>query len=82
MLVCHNQGVDQLRHLRKKYPEYWELLLKWDADSPVTFKADGHTVHDYDRRFEQEDLGIVPKDRTFRWSMLDEERQMKFVGYD
>lgn len=74
---CHNQGVDQLRHLRKKHPEYWKLLLKWDADSPVTFKADGHTVHDYDRRFMQEDLGIVPKDRTFRWSMLDEDRQIK-----
>lgn len=74
---CHNQGVDQLRHLRKKYPEYWELLLKWDADSPVTFKADGHTVYDYDRRFMLEDLGAVPKDRTFRWSMLDEDRQIK-----
>ena len=74
---CHNQGVDQLRHLRKKYPEYWELLLKWDADSPVTFKADGHTVHNYDRRFMLEDLGCLPKDRTFRWSMLDEDRQIK-----
>lgn len=74
---CHNQGVKQLRHLRKNYPEYWELLLKWDADSPVTFKADGHTVHDYDRRFMLEDLGAVPKDRTFRWSMLNEDRQIK-----
>lgn len=79
---CHNQGIDQLRHLRNNYPEYWELLLKWDADSPVTFKADGHTVHDYDRRFEYEELGVVPKDRTFRWKMLDEERQMRFVGYE
>lgn len=79
---CHNQGVEQLRHLRKKYPKCWAMLLKWDADSPVTFKADGRTVHDYDRRFEYEDLGIVPKDRTFKWKMLDEERQMMFVGYD
>ena len=79
---CHNQGVAQLRHLRKNYPEYWEILLKWDADSPTFFKADGHTVHDYDRRFENEDLGIVPKDRTFKWRMLDEERQMMFVGFD
>lgn len=79
---CHNQGVDQLRHLRKNYPEYWKLLLTWDADSPVTFKADGRTVHDYDRRFEYEELGIVPKDRTFKWKMLDEERQMRFIGFD
>lgn len=73
---CHNQGIEQLRHLRKNYPEYWALLLKWDKDSPITFKADGHTVHDYDRRFEQEEQGLVPSDRTFRWPMLDEERQM------
>ena len=33
---CHNQSVDQLRNLRKNYPQYWELLLKWDNDSPVS----------------------------------------------
>lgn len=68
---CHNQGVDQLRILRKDYPELWALMLKWDNDSPVTFKADGHTVHDFDRRFKAEELGIVPKDRKFRWKYLD-----------
>lgn len=68
---CHNQGVDQLRLLRKQYPDLWSLLLKWDADSPTTFKADGHTVHDYDLRFQLEDEGRVPKDRTFRWKMLN-----------
>lgn len=73
---CHNQGIEQLRHLRKNYPEYWALLLKWDKDSPITFKPDGHTAHDYDRRFEQEEQGIVPKDKTFRWTMLDAERQL------
>jgi hypothetical protein len=76
---CHNQGADQLRLLRKNYPEYWKLMLKWDEDSPIPFKADGHTVHDYDRRFEQEEQGLVPSDRRFRWSMLDEERQMMFI---
>ena len=67
---CHNQGVDQLRLLRKTYPEYWALMLKWDKDSPVTFKADGHTVHDYDARFAAEDAGLVPADRNFRWEMI------------
>lgn len=67
---CHNQGVDQLRLLRKNYPDLWQLLLKWDRDSPVTFKADGHTVRDYDLRFQAEDLGLVPTDRKFRWKML------------
>lgn len=71
---CHNQRVSQLRLLRKDYPEYWDLLLKWDKDSPVTFKADGHTVHDYERRFRAEDDNLIsPDDKVFRWSMLDSE---------
>lgn len=73
---CHNQGVDQLRLLRKNHPELWALLMKWDLDSPVPFHADGHTVHDFDRRFSLEDSGKVPADRRFRWSMLN--RQFSF----
>lgn len=76
---CHNQSVDQLRLLRKNYPEYWKLLLKWDNDSPVTFKADGHTVHDYDRRFQLEDELLIPTDRPFRWSMLEEDLQIRLM---
>lgn len=72
---CHNQGVDQLRLLRKNYPDYWALMLKWDDDSPVSFKPDGHTVHDYDRRFELEDMGLVPMTGTFRWSMVSDYEQ-------
>lgn len=68
---CHNQGVDQLRILRKTYPEYWELLLKWDKDSPVTFKPDGHTVHDYEKRFQLEDDGLIFPGEPFRWDMLE-----------
>ena len=70
---CHNQSVGQLRFLRKNHPDLWALMLKWDADSPVTFKADGHTVHDYDRRFALEDDGMILPDEPFRWAMLDEE---------
>ena len=71
---CHNQGVGQLRLLRKNYPELWSLMLKWDKDSPVTFKADGHTVHDFDHRFRLEDEGLIYQDdKVFRWSMLEDE---------
>lgn len=73
---CHNQGVEQLRLLRKGYPELWALMLKWDTDSPVTFKANGHTVHDYDRRFMMEDEGSIPTSgRLFRWKMLDQKQE-------
>lgn len=69
---CHNQSIDQLRLLRKNYPEYWVLMLKWDSDSPVTFKSDGHTLHDYDKRFALEEMGLVPQTRKFRWTMLSD----------
>ena len=68
---CPNQSVQQLRLLRRDYPEHWALMLKWDADSPFTFHADGHTVHDFETRFALEDAGKIPTDRTFRWEMLD-----------
>lgn len=67
---CHNQGVDQLRILRKTYPEYWALMLKWDLDSPVPFHTDGHTVHDFEKRFALEDAELIPMDRQFRWEWL------------
>ena len=70
---CPKQPADQLRILRTQYPELWNLLLKWDKDSPVTFHADGHTVHDFDRRFQLEDDGLILPTERFRWSMLDEE---------
>lgn len=71
---CHNQGVNQLRLLRKNYPDLWDLMLKWDTDSLMTFHADGHTVHDFERRFSAEDEGLIsPDDKVFRWSMLDGE---------
>ena len=69
---CHNQPVDQLRLLRKSYPALWGLMLKWDLDSPVSFHADGRTVNDFERRFAAEDAGVIPKDRRFRWDMLDQ----------
>ncbi len=75
---CHNQGVNQLRLLRQNYPDLWALMLKWDNDSPVTFHADGHTVHDFDERFALEDKGFINKDDRFSWRMLDHVQ----VGFD
>jgi hypothetical protein len=75
---CHNQGVDQLRLLRRNYPEYWALMLKWDLDSPVSFKPDGHTVHDFDARFALEDEGIITPQDKWKWAYLaDEPIQLK-----
>lgn len=65
---CHYQGLDQLRLLRRDYPHLWELLLKWDLDSPVTFRSNGVTVHDIDERFRMEEEGIDMK--NFRWDWI------------
>lgn len=67
---CHNQSIEQLRLLRRDYPHLWKLLLKWDLDSPVTFKSDGHTVHDFDKRFYLEEQGVVPMGSKFRWKFV------------
>ena len=74
---CHNQGVNQLRLLRKNYPDRWALLLKWEKDSVTTFHPDGHTVHDFDYRFQMEDEGHLLPDQPFKWNMLDS-LQMRF----
>lgn len=75
---CHNQGLDQLRLLRKNYPHLWQMLLKWDKDSLISFKLN-HTVADYEERFQLEDKGIIhPNDSTFRWEWLNSDIQMKF----
>ena len=46
-------------------------MLKWDSDSPVSFKPDGHTVHDFDARFTLEDEGFIKAEDRFSWSMLE-----------
>lgn len=75
---CHNQSIGQLRLLRRNYPEYWNLLLKWDIDSPTFFKP-SHTVHDFEERFRLEDKGIIfPDDSSFKWKWLNSDIQLKF----
>ena len=78
---CHNQSVGQLRLLRKNYPDLWALLLKWDLDSPVSFKPDGRTVHDFDARFAMEDEGLISPDDPWKWGYLADkplQLRMKF----
>lgn len=79
---CPKQPIEHLRKLRREYPEYWAMMVAWDKDSPVTFKAGrtnpktkklvpGKTVRDYDERFHLEDEHLlIPGDRKFKWEML------------
>lgn len=76
---CPHQSVHQLRFLRKNYPEYWALMLKWDKDSPVTFHSDGHTVHDFERRFHLEDIGMIPENKKFTWDIIKQENIFDYL---
>ena len=66
---CPCQGVAQLRRLYNEFPELWALMMKWDADTKKRFKID-NTLAEYDLRFKLENESRVPRDRSFRWSML------------
>lgn len=68
---CPKQPIEQLRLLRKNHRDLWDLMIKWDKDSPVPLKPSGRTVRDFDRRFKAEELGCVPEDRKFKWNMME-----------
>lgn len=55
---CHNQRIKELKNLRRNYPQYWDMMLQWDNDSPVTFKPNGITITDLDKRFTIEDMQL------------------------
>lgn len=69
---CHLQPVNQLRLLYHNNPDLWQLLMKWDLDSPTSFYDGGRSVHDFARRFQLEDEGTVPMNNTFRWKNMEE----------
>lgn len=54
--LCPKQSLESLRTLRRYYPDLWGGMLKLDKDSPTTFRADGTTVHDLEKRFRNEDI--------------------------
>ena len=57
---------------------YGHFERRWGKDSPVSFKPDGHTVHDFDARFALEDEGIITPDDKWKWAYLaDEPIQLK-----
>lgn len=65
---CCNQSIDQMRWMRKAHPDLWRLLLRWDADSPVRFKA-RYTVRMLEERFRMEECG-EKKTGRFLWKCV------------
>ena len=58
---CQLQRIGELRNLRKNYPDFWAMLLKWDEDSPVPFRPN-MTVHEYDKRFAHEEKVLLEEE--------------------
>lgn len=67
---CPCQGIKSLRRLYNEFPDLWAMMMRWDDDTDKRFKID-HTLPEYDLRFRLENAGLVPKDNTFRWYMLE-----------
>jgi 3'-phosphoadenosine 5'-phosphosulfate sulfotransferase (PAPS reductase)/FAD synthetase len=62
---CHNQSVNQLRLLRKNYPDLWATMLRWDEDAPHEFKID-ITLPELETRFMWEDRQVTFNDLCTR----------------
>ena len=52
---CPLQRIGTLRILRKHFSELWQRLLKMQKSTWSTFRMNGKTVFDLDKRFEEED---------------------------
>ena len=69
--MCHNQRIGKLRETRKQHPDLWKMMLEWDADTKPNSKfSPKHTLHDFDRRFELEDAGLVDV-KGFKWTDME-----------
>lgn len=52
---CPLQGLNELRNLRRCFPDLWANLLDMQTRSWNSFRTDGTTVFGLDKRFEQEE---------------------------
>lgn len=63
---CPLQGIDELRKLRKHFPDYWARLMDMDNRTWRRFKED-YTVAQLEIRFAlEEELGITKPERAMR----------------
>lgn len=51
---CCKSNIKTLRNIYHDYPEYWQLLRKWQKDSYLPFKID-KSIFDFEQRFKEED---------------------------
>lgn len=58
---CPLQGLDELRNLRRYFPELWAKMLYWDSKRPEQNRGfKGYkTVRDLEERFRKEDSQLI-----------------------
>lgn len=54
---CIKQSLNDLRILRKDYPELWKMLLNWQLDSAVKFRTD-YSVQELEEKFKKEECRL------------------------
>lgn len=62
---CHYQTLDQLRNLRKNYPDKWKIMLRLDLYSPTSFHPGGISIFDLEERFKWEDAQLTIFDLNY-----------------
>lgn len=72
---CPLQPLDELRQLRKQFPDLWNTLLEWQSKTWRKFKAD-YTVQELDIRFQFEEER-VREGKTIRGKAFFEELRIR-----
>jgi len=57
--ICGNQKINDLRILRKDYPDLWREAIELEKDSKTTFNPNGLTFKKLDGRFAREDMQLT-----------------------
>ena len=52
---CKNKNLEELRNIRKHYPEVWEELKDYQSRTDRPYKGEGKSVFDLEKRFEFEE---------------------------
>lgn len=69
---CNSQSLKQLRYLYTMHRDLWEKLMELDSmDCGSIQWQKNHKLADYEKRFKLENAGVVPRDRRFRWKMIE-----------
>lgn len=66
---CQQKNLKELRNIRKHLPELWSSFKDWQNRMPFSYRSDGSTIHDLDKRFASENMQISLFDMGIKEAM-------------